>query len=370
MKKHLQYIIYLFVLNVPIANAQLLLSERVQYSQLATPDDKSLFLVEFWATWCAPCINVSKYLNVLQEKYAKDFYVVSLSQEPSGVIKKFLQKYTTKLAVSIDYDGENFRKYSVNALPYGVLLNAKGEILWQGNPSNLKDRDLDFFLSTSRIKSPIYQFLKYKSYETEQPNSIDLNGEYHLSKSDFETGRIPLIEQSAKELITIQGSLQQIVSYLLNINQKQVIIPKKINTPYRLTIHQNTNKKHVLENIKKELNITHIEEERKGQILELQLISSEKLWDTTQINWGYPNSKYLVDDHQITADDMTIGEFISLISEFYETPIELISHNNERYDWQIHYKFSNLLLNNLNDYGFETTTKEGEYPIFLFQEEK
>ena len=78
-------------------NAQIVMSERLQYSQAASPDNKQLFFVDYWATWCAPCINVAKYLNVLQEKYAKQLYIVSLTEENPDVVRKFLQKHSTKL---------------------------------------------------------------------------------------------------------------------------------------------------------------------------------------------------------------------------------------------------------------------------------
>lgn len=367
MKKNWIYILLLSITITYNSKAQVVMSQRAQYSQLATPEDKQLFLVEFWATWCAPCIHVSKYLNILQEKYASDFYVVSLSQENPEVVKRFLQTHTTKLAVSIDYDGQNFKKYNVHALPYGVLLNANGDILWRGNPANLKNKDIEYFLKRNTQKIPIYDFLKYKSYEIEQPNTLNINGDYTLNPSDTEIGQIALIEQSSENLITIEGSLQQILAYLLGVSQSQVYIDEQTNTAYRLICNQNADKKNILHNIQQQLKITPIRSEKVGQILELQLLSSEKLWDTNQIQWGFPNSKYLVDDHQITIDNMSVSEFIALISEFYQHPIKLIQNtDNQTFDWQIHYKFVNLLIQNLNEYGFETQEKQDKYPVFRF----
>jgi thiol-disulfide isomerase/thioredoxin len=50
------------------AFAQVKISELLQASDYHTPTSKQkLFMIEFWATWCGPCITVSDYLDVLQE---------------------------------------------------------------------------------------------------------------------------------------------------------------------------------------------------------------------------------------------------------------------------------------------------------------
>ena len=51
-----------------LAFAQVKISELLQHSDYHTPMSKQkLFMIEFWATWCGPCITVSDYLDILQE---------------------------------------------------------------------------------------------------------------------------------------------------------------------------------------------------------------------------------------------------------------------------------------------------------------
>lgn len=372
--KYFQFILYsllsIHYIQAQSESPQIVMSKRMQYSQLASSDDKQLFLIDFWATWCAPCITVSEYLNVVQAKYAKELYVLSLSEENPEIVEKFLKRHKTKLAVSLDYDNQNFKQYNIRALPSGVLLNAEGKIIWRGNPADLKDRQIDQFLRQNQRKVPIYNFLQYKSYETETIQSIEIEGDYKLNEITYNPQTLPIVEQLNDQLTSVKGSLQQVLAYLLNTGQQQVQVRKPLNQSYQLIINQQADKNEIVSAIKKQLGLKSEETQKTDEILEVTLVSYDLLWDKKQINWGIPNAKFLVDDNQITADNMSIREILALISELHNIPIQLMNQNqyinSYPYDWQVHYRFKDLLISNLNDYGFKTNLQKGSFPIYIF----
>ena len=50
-----------------------------------------VYVVEFWATWCGPCVQSMPHLAALQAKYAdKGLQIVSISNEPLEEVKAFL----------------------------------------------------------------------------------------------------------------------------------------------------------------------------------------------------------------------------------------------------------------------------------------
>lgn len=56
---------------------------------LSTTDDKT-YVVNFWATWCAPCIKELPYFEKLHKNYSEDVEVILVSLD-------FPSKYETKL---------------------------------------------------------------------------------------------------------------------------------------------------------------------------------------------------------------------------------------------------------------------------------
>lgn len=357
----------LFLTTYTHSFAQLTFSERVEYSELATPKDKPLFFVDFWATWCVPCVHVSTYLNTVQEQFRDELYIVSLTQERSDVVRPFLQKHLTKLAVSIDYEGQNFKKYNVRALPYGILFNADGEILWKGNPANITPKIIRNFLAKNKKTIPIYDFLKYSSYQSEEETTVTLTQDFEIRKVNIPPSSSAVVER-IDNITSVKGSLAQIVAYLLKINEKQVVL-KDDYAQYELLLQKDFNnvrsEKKIAEHIVADLGYTLKSENRAGKILEVKLpVDTSAYWNTEQINWGQKNPKFLVDDNQFSADNISVYDFFYKLSQVLDMPIVVKNThqaNDQLFDWQLHYKFSDLMFSNLNDLGIEAIETSGNF---------
>lgn len=82
--------------------------------------------IDFWATWCAPCIAERPYLAVLKEKFDQSVHFVSLSIDSD---RERWQKYMNKEAeVVFNYDGwvDNYSiaPYNVLYIPRCILIDA------------------------------------------------------------------------------------------------------------------------------------------------------------------------------------------------------------------------------------------------------
>jgi thiol-disulfide isomerase/thioredoxin len=87
-------------------------------------------LLNFWATWCAPCIREMPSLDLLQDRLGgKSFAVVAVSIDRKGFAKiaPFLARIrVTKLHVYLDKTSTLYRKFGVQALPTTFLIDHQG----------------------------------------------------------------------------------------------------------------------------------------------------------------------------------------------------------------------------------------------------
>ena len=111
-----------------------------------------VILVDFWASWCEACRDSIPELNKLNEEYsAKNFIIIGLTQDKTEEISLFLKKFPINYSIATDVGGALFKRLSVRAMPYAVLVNKKGIIIWQGDPQTLKRSQIELALTEPSI---------------------------------------------------------------------------------------------------------------------------------------------------------------------------------------------------------------------------
>lgn len=87
-------------------------------------------IVNFWATWCAPCVKEMPALDALAKEMKSDgIAVLALSADREGapVVRRFYEKNgITRLDIAIDRMSRVARTLKVEGLPTTVLFNADG----------------------------------------------------------------------------------------------------------------------------------------------------------------------------------------------------------------------------------------------------
>jgi len=87
-------------------------------------------LVNFWASWCDPCVEEIPSLSRLGEHFAgKPFDILTVNiGESTARVKDFLDPYEKNFKVLLDEDGEVVRNWRVYAFPSNYLIDRNGKI--------------------------------------------------------------------------------------------------------------------------------------------------------------------------------------------------------------------------------------------------
>jgi len=89
-----------------------------------------VLIVNFWATWCAPCVKEMPSLERLNAKLGgKDFQVIAINQERNGakVAKPFADKQGWKMPVYLDPATGFYRDAKLGGLPTTLVIGKDGK---------------------------------------------------------------------------------------------------------------------------------------------------------------------------------------------------------------------------------------------------
>lgn len=104
-----------------------------------------VLLVNFWATWCAPCVRELPSLDGLQSKLGDEgLLVLAVSQDRGGakVAAPFLKKLgVTRLGLFLDSRMKLGRAFGVRGLPWTILIDRDGRVI--GHLSGYAEWDTD-----------------------------------------------------------------------------------------------------------------------------------------------------------------------------------------------------------------------------------
>jgi thiol-disulfide isomerase/thioredoxin len=105
---------------------------------LAAQKGKVVF-IDFWATWCPPCVmSIPEVEKMVEEYNGKNLVVISISLDTSAVpVKRFMQTHKMTNRVALAGDSGVDSVYGVQGIPAYVIVDQDGNVArgWEGyNP--------------------------------------------------------------------------------------------------------------------------------------------------------------------------------------------------------------------------------------------
>lgn len=104
-------------------------------------DPNTLYVIDFWATWCMPCRASFPYLSELQTHFekSKKVIVIGISDEAPAAVRRFVQAWDGKMqfAVAADAERRTSKAYldgvGAQGIPHTFLIKG-GKLVWHGHP--------------------------------------------------------------------------------------------------------------------------------------------------------------------------------------------------------------------------------------------
>lgn len=128
------------------------LEHRLQWPEGAPVDWEGLrgkvVVLEFWGTWCPPCVAAIPHLNELAEQFdGADVRFVAISFEEPEVVRSFLERRPMRSWIGLDTDRSVSEAFGIGAYPTTVLVDRTGRIAAYTSPEVVTPRVLRAMLA-------------------------------------------------------------------------------------------------------------------------------------------------------------------------------------------------------------------------------
>ena len=110
----------------------------------------TVYVLEFWATWCKPCITAMPHLSELAQIYNDKVTIIGIDIYEKNTttiekVKGFVDSMSFRMNYLVAADSNNFMvdnwilqmEQKEKGIPRTFVINAEGKLAWIGHPSKL-----------------------------------------------------------------------------------------------------------------------------------------------------------------------------------------------------------------------------------------
>lgn len=117
-----------------------------------------LVLLDFWGTYCGPCVAAMPHLQALQQQFAGRLQVIAISPETPARVARYLAAQPSNLlfaTVTSTTADSLQRLFSYRLVPHAVLLDAAGRVVASTSPQYVTAGVVDSVLRRLPVRLPL-----------------------------------------------------------------------------------------------------------------------------------------------------------------------------------------------------------------------
>ncbi len=147
--------------RAPEFSLQDLSGKTVSLSSLRS---KGAVVLDFWATWCGPCVRELPFVQKLHEEFAdRGITIVGVSEDTPKTIsrvKPFVRARKLTFPILFDRNNKVMRMFKISSIPYVCIIDSTGSLFY----SHLGYKPGD----EKELRKKILEVLEYQRGEVEE----------------------------------------------------------------------------------------------------------------------------------------------------------------------------------------------------------
>lgn len=105
-----------------------IINSPVKSFNVKSSRDKKFYILNFWGTWCSPCIPEMDELSKLQKANANKLQVIAISDDEPAKLQKYLKNKPTTVWLATDTNYLFYKLFSLASVGQSVIVDADKKI--------------------------------------------------------------------------------------------------------------------------------------------------------------------------------------------------------------------------------------------------
>lgn len=114
-----------------------------------------LVILDFWATWCSPCVAALGKLESYKKQFGDKLVVLAVSDETESRLKQFMTNRPTSLLISSDTAGSLRPIFPHRTIPHTILIGIDGKVNAITNAEYITPEVLQLALKNVVVNLPL-----------------------------------------------------------------------------------------------------------------------------------------------------------------------------------------------------------------------
>jgi len=112
-----------------------------------------IIILNFWGTWCAPCLPEMETLTKLQDRYSASIQVIAVSNDNTQRLKNYLAKRPTKILLASDTANFLYKSVGFSYVGQSIIIGKDKRIVALVHSDSINERMVQRLMDNKAIKS-------------------------------------------------------------------------------------------------------------------------------------------------------------------------------------------------------------------------
>lgn len=115
--------------QLPDISINQIINAPVKSFNIKSSKDKKFYILNFWGTWCSPCIPEMDELTKLQKANADKMQVIAISDDEPAKLQKYLKNKPTTMWLATDTSYLFYSLFNFASVSHSAIINADKKIV-------------------------------------------------------------------------------------------------------------------------------------------------------------------------------------------------------------------------------------------------